>query len=328
MTKETATSNATRGNVWNFLPTDLVVIGKDTDDGPDHNLYDPRIKMPLSESMVLSIMAQGVLENVTVASIDGKPVVVDGRRRVLHAREALKRMQAADPDAVLRVPASFRKDSDAGLFATMVIANSHRLNDDPVAEGRKAAIMSDRHGASDEEIAKAFGWTTQTLRNRRKLMSLPAKVLRQVSAGKLSVTAALELANMSPEDANAAADEIVGEGESTHGQAKKAKKKAAKDDDSEPAIGKRMLRKILATEAAENLSDDVRKALAFVCGDVKAVAVRGLSACIKEVNAPKVDANKPKAPTNRTTPEDAAATVAKAKAEAKAAKAAAKKAAA
>lgn len=317
--KDLSLEHAAKFTAYNFDPNDLVIIGKDTDDGPGHNLYDPRIKLRLSESMVLSIMAQGVLENVTVTSLDGKPVVVDGRRRVLHAREALARMKAADKSAVLRIPVAFRKDTDAGLFATMVVANSHRLNDDPVAEARKAETMRERHSASDDDIAKAFGWTTQTVRNRRKLLTLPAKVLRLVQMGKVSVTAALAMSGMEAEEAIEAAEEIAAEdGESTHGQAKRVR--AAKDEDAEPAIGKRFIKKILASEAAESLSDDTRKTLQWICGDIKAVAVRGLSACIKEANAPKVKEGKPKAPTNKTTPEDAAAVVAKAKAEAKASK--------
>ena len=318
-----ATEKATVArNVWNFDPNDLVIIGKDTDDSKDHNLYDPRIKLPLSETMVLSIMAQGVLENVTVAAVDGNPVVVDGRRRVLHAREALARMRKADKDATLRVPATFRKGSDAELFATMVIANSHRLNDDPVAEGRKAAIMSERLGVSDEDIAKAFGWTTQTLRNRRKLMTLPAKVLRKVSSGEISVTAAMELAKMDPEAAEEAAEEMAEEsGGSTHGQARRAR--AAANPDAEPTIGKRQIKAILESEGAENLSDDTRRTLQWIIGDIKAVAIKGLSACIKSVEAAKAEKRnegKPKAPTNRATTEEGQAAAAAAKAAEKAAK--------
>lgn len=317
-----ATEKATVArNVWNFDPNDLVIIGKDTDDGKDHNLYDPRIKLPLSEAMVLSIMAQGVLENVTVASIDGKPVVVDGRRRVLHAREALARLRKDDKEAALRVPATFRKDSDAGLFATMIIANSHRLNDHPVVEARKAEIMQQRHNASDDEIAKAFGWTTQTLRNRRKLLTLPEKVLRKVQSGEISVTAATELAKMDPEDATAAAEEMAEEsGGSTHGQGRRAR--AAANPDAEPVIGKRQIKGILESEEAENLSDDTRRVLQWIVGEIKPVAIKGLSACIKAVQAAK-DAKraegKPKPPTNKATPEDGAAAAAKAKAEEKAA---------
>lgn len=317
-----AFANAVRGTVWNFDPNDLVIIGKDTDDGPDHNLYDPRIKLKLSESMILSIMAQGVLENVTVAGIDGKPVVVDGRRRVLHAREALARMRKADKDAVLRVPASFRKDTDAGLFATMIVANSHRLNDDAVAEARKAEIMKERHNASDEDIAKAFGWTTQTVRNRRKLLTLPAKVLRKVSSGEISVTAVMELAKMEPEDAEAAAEKVAEEsGGSTHGQARRAR--AAANPDAEPTIGKRQIKAILESEHAEDLSDDTRRTLSWIIGETKAVAIKGLSACIKAVQKAKDEKRaegRPKAPTNRATPEDGQAAAAKAKAEEKAAK--------
>lgn len=288
--KDSALSGAVKGDALNFNPDSLVIIGKDTDDGPEHNLYDPRIKLKLSESMILSIMAKGVLENVTIASIDGKPVVVDGRRRVLHAREAQKRMREENgADFVLRVPARVTTDTDAGLFATMIVANSHRLNDDPVAEGKKAALMSERFGASDDEIAKAFGWTGQTLRNRRKLLTLPAKVLRQVVMGNLTVTAALAMADMDPEAAGDLADEMADEAEAkggkTHGQAKRAKREA--NPDAEPSIGKRMLQAILATDAAENLSEDVARTLRWICGDVKAVAIKGLSACINEIEAAK-----------------------------------------
>jgi ParB family chromosome partitioning protein len=82
-----------RLNAFAVDPDNLIIIGLDTDDGPEHPLYDERVKLPLDESTVLNIMAIGVKEPVLVRKTDGNPEVVDGRRRTMHAREANRRLR-------------------------------------------------------------------------------------------------------------------------------------------------------------------------------------------------------------------------------------------
>ena len=80
-----------------------------------------------------------------------------------------------------------------------------------------------------------------------------------------------------------------------------------------------MLARILETEAAAELSDDTRRTIKWVLGEGQASAVKGLSACINEVEGERRAAAeeaaekrkeklaakaKKKAPTNAAKPKD------------------------
>ncbi|WP_246791999.1 hypothetical protein [Burkholderia perseverans] len=69
-----------------FDPDDLVII---TD--PNHALFDRRALLPFDEPMVLNFISTGrIYQTITVTKDieTGKTLVVDGRRRVINAREA------------------------------------------------------------------------------------------------------------------------------------------------------------------------------------------------------------------------------------------------
>ena len=152
--------NSKYAKVVKFNPNDLVIIGLDTDDGEEHPDYDSRIELPLDEAMLESIKANGVQQVVDIAIVDGQPVVIDGRQRVRHAREA----------GVEEVTANVHRglsDSDRTRFA--IRANMHRQDDDQVTEAEKAARLTEME-VSDEDICRDFGWSIGTLRNRRKLV--------------------------------------------------------------------------------------------------------------------------------------------------------------
>lgn len=280
-------------------PSDGVIIGLDTKDGPDHPLYDPRIHSKLNEARIQSIMEDGILQNASVTVVEGVGlVVVDGRGRFRHAREAEKRLQtttwtdrmgnkhAPDPDARVWVPVKLRQGDDAQLFHLMVVANAQRDVEGPVAEARKADIMQKRFNMSDEQVCQSFGWGIGTLRNRRKLLALDPKVQRDVESRQLSVMAALDLGKLPAEEQAGAADKLAAEAEdkgTTRGQTRSARQVTAPEKD--PVIGKRQLRAILESDKAEGLSEDTARVIRWILGDIQAVAIKGLSACINDVEA-------------------------------------------
>lgn len=83
----------TRGSFYKMSPEDITVIGLDTKDDESHPLYDGRIHMPLEEDTVLNMMEHGVLVPIRVTKDGKSAIVIDGRRRVLHAREANRRLK-------------------------------------------------------------------------------------------------------------------------------------------------------------------------------------------------------------------------------------------
>lgn len=86
--------DAARLGGFRFDPDVLVIIGLDTKDGPEHELWDERALLPYSEEMVLSLMDLGCLKTITVRKgEDGRPEIVDGRGRAIAGREANRRLR-------------------------------------------------------------------------------------------------------------------------------------------------------------------------------------------------------------------------------------------
>lgn len=200
MGNQKTTFTAKRGTSFNFDPNNLVVIGIDTEDGPEHELWDERILLPLDEGFILSLMSVGVLEAITIRKgPSGAPEVVNGRRRVLHSREANKRLKKRG-EPLIMVPALVERGSEEHMFHVMVATNEIRVNDDVLIKAAKAARMLNRNGGDRVDAAIAFGVTKTTIGNWLKLVELPAPVKKAVVDGTLSASAASKLHGMEKTD--------------------------------------------------------------------------------------------------------------------------------
>ncbi len=302
--------HATRVKAYSFAPEDLVIIGLDTEDGPEHPDYDPRIKLPIREATVKNIMRFGVLQPINVAVVDGIPVVVDGRQRVRHAREANKRLAEAGEENLIKVQCKNIQHHDADKRSLIgITTNTHRTNDNPVMEARKAEALKDR-GTDDGDICNAFGWSIGTLRNRRKLLELAPAVLKMVEQGRLSVSAALELHGATPETQVSRAEKISqlpkrGQTNAAKSAANSRERSNNVEETDYERPGIRMLTKVLQANDTDELglSDEVIRTIRWVLGTGSPSVVRGLSACINKVNSAKAEAAakraKKKPPTNR-----------------------------
>lgn len=284
--------NAKYSKVVKFHPSHLCIIGLDTKDGPEHPDYDSRVELPLNPDMVESIRENGVQQVVDIAIVDGQPVVIDGRQRVRHAREA----------GVDEVTCQVKRLDDVARARYAIIANAFRQNDDHVTEAEKARrleamVETDKEGSevrlvSDEQICKDFGWSIGTLRNRRKLVdgTLPKTVLNMVKAGKLTVSAAMALHKSASTEEGWTAEDIITEAKElaeggTSKQAARARSNSTKTDGVvRPGI--RLMAKIVANEEAakpedRHLSDDARAILKWVLGGREASTINGLTKAIK-----------------------------------------------
>lgn len=175
-----------------FDPNDLIVL-----DDQNHPLYDPREKLDLDEAMVRNIMAIGVINPITIAKDgEGRPMVVAGRRRVMHAREANRRLVEAGSEP-RTIPAIPRRESGNNtlLFAVSISENEHRLDDTPIGRARKAARLLDM-GASEDDAATIFGVTAQTIRNWMALLDTSAPVQKAVEKGEISASTAVTLGKL------------------------------------------------------------------------------------------------------------------------------------
>lgn len=239
---------AKRGNLWQFDPNAIVIIGVDTKDGVEHELYDERAFLPLDESMVLSIMDMGVQESITVRKngATGKAEVVNGRRRVLHAREANKRLKKAG-DPLVMVPAILTSGSEERMQAKAIALNEIRTDDPMMVKVAKCERLLERNGNDYKAAAIAFGVTTAAIKNWMKVSELAAPVKKAIDRGDISASAAAQLHSLEKEA------QVKKLGELTEGAKKKGKKKASTKAAKSAAgksttIGKRVLKKLIEDE--------------------------------------------------------------------------------
>lgn len=191
-TKKKSAVDAPRRNVFMMDPDDIVIVGIDTGDTDKHPLWDPRIHLPIDPLLVANIRHYGVLEPIDTTKDGERLLVVDGRRRVLHARAA-KRIQLEAGEEVVKVPVMIRKGDDAHLFGVSRAHNAMRTGDGPLTNARNAQRMIDM-GSSEAQVALTFGVTPQAVKNWLALLGLHTDVLAAVKAEQLTPTAAIQLA--------------------------------------------------------------------------------------------------------------------------------------
>lgn len=181
-------------------PRELVLI-----EDPNHHLYSPRIHLPPDEHIVLGMIEHGVELDVLVQSEGGQAVVVDGRRRVVNAREAARRMEA-DGVPALRIGVKLVRGKSHRMVEKMALTNAHRRENDPVEEARLMARMIEA-GRTESEVAAFYGVGTRTVENRLALLDLVPHLQDAVANGAVAATAALAVAGKSEKEQLALLDE-------------------------------------------------------------------------------------------------------------------------
>lgn len=174
-----------RIDVFMMEPTDLTIVGLDTDDGPENPLWDERINLKVSEAMVNNMMLLGVLETVLVTKVNGSPVVIDGRQRVRAAREANKRFAAVGSDKHILVPCMVRKGGELSLVGAGYSANEIRQNNDALTNARNLERFINM-GGTEKEAAVYFGVTTQTISNWLKVACASVEEQKAIADGAMS----------------------------------------------------------------------------------------------------------------------------------------------
>ncbi len=299
-TKKKAFDGAKRSDTFVFDPDEIIIVGLDTDDGPEHPLYDKRINLPLDEGMIATIMAEGVIVPVIVTAYDGKtkgklglPAAVDGRQRIINAREAKKRQLKGGQAVTVRVEAKVRRVDEKRLLMASIITNELRQDDDMLVKSEKAARLRDM-GGTVEEIAGAFGVSTKAIEQWFALSEATPKVKHAVAHGQLAPTAAAKIAKLEGKEAQEEAlAEVLAQAKPTARAAKAAvQKRSGKDkDDDTIGIGKKIQKKLLAyatgtpDEDKDPYWDGARDVLRVILGD-KAKAVAGkMKTALKKVGA-------------------------------------------
>lgn len=234
------------GRLYRFDPNDLIVIGLDTKDGPEHELWDERIKLPLEEPMVVNIMSLGVKETVTVRQGEKGYEVVNGRRRVLHAREANKRLKSQG-EPLVKVPATVEVGDDVHMEKLTISLNEIRRDDDTLVKAEKCMRLLHRNGGDYKDAARVFGVSVAAIKNWSKLAELAPKVKRAVAAGEISASAAAELHGVSKDSQVAKLDKLMSSAKAGGGK-KATVTRVKKAAGRRVAVPKRVLLKLVDDE--------------------------------------------------------------------------------
>lgn len=291
--------DGTRVNAFAMAPEDLTIVGIDTNDGPEHPLWQPRVKTlkrTITAAWVQNILKLGVLETVLVRKNGPRIEVVAGRRRVLGAREANKTLVEAGAFP-MRVNCMVRKGGDGDAMDAMIAENEGRLDDSPVVKAQTVARYLTL-GRSEEEIAVIMSLTVAQVKNLQTLLELSDNVQKLVDERRLGLTAALTLRDLPRADQDTKAAEYIDKGV-TVVEAKRqsrvrqaAKPKDGESEQSEKEVrGKRpgaaVLRALVEDQAfLGTLSSDAANILRWVAGaDSAAARVRGLTAKLRELGA-------------------------------------------
>jgi ParB family chromosome partitioning protein len=213
--KDSRAANGASGkkDVLLFDPEDLVLV-----EDVASAIYDERVKLPVSESLVLNIMTYGILEPVLVRKNQetGKTEVVAGRQRVKACREANKRLKKQGSEQH-RVPAIIKRGDPATLMGVMVSENEQREDDTPLGRAKKVARFMDL-GRSEDEAAVMMGVSKASIKNMLGLLDAPAAVRKAVESGAITSSDGYKLAKLEPEEAAKRVEKLKTEAPRTPGK--------------------------------------------------------------------------------------------------------------
>lgn len=157
-----------------------------------HALFCPRIMTPVDEEFVDEMDERGNEQPVKITKIDGKFVCVWGRRRVIGTRLANQRREEnANHD--IRLVLAMVDNSPLEVLQDQMIRENESRRPSTEVEQAFAIGAYIASGRTNADAMRSFGVTEPTLRNRKRILKLSAKVLAALRAGKIKLTHALAL---------------------------------------------------------------------------------------------------------------------------------------
>lgn len=249
-----------KSNVLFFDPNALHLV---TDEKSP--LYDERVHNPPTERMVRSVMVKGVRVPIIIAKNPetGLTEVVDGRQRVINAREANRRL-IAQGDEPIQVQAVVSKFTGNGgdLTEVMVLTNELREQDSPINRAKKMQRLAEL-GRDEQAIGDVFGCGAQTVRATLALLEAPKAVREAADSGTITMGQVKQLAKLKPDEQRAKLAELTAAGEGAKPHEKAAKQRAVLGD-ATPKM--RTRKEIVARQSEVDAFTAEYKLLAWVLG--------------------------------------------------------------
>ena len=162
---------------------------------PRSNFDDEKL-----QELTASIKNQGVLSPILVRELGlNEYEVIAGERR----------LRASKMAKLTTIPCLIDQKQDQDSLISALIENLQREDLNPVEEARGLDRLKREFGLTQDEVATSTGKARSTIANSLRLLSLPTKVLDMLSAGQIEKGHAKLLASLDPDEAEAAAANIV-----------------------------------------------------------------------------------------------------------------------
>ena len=162
---------------------------------PRSNFDDEKL-----QELTASIKNQGVLSPILVRELGlNEYEVIAGERR----------LRASKMAKLTTIPCLIDQKQDQDALISALIENLQREDLNPVEEARGLDRLKREFGLTQDEVATSTGKARSTIANSLRLLSLPTKVLDMLSAGQIEKGHAKLLASLDPDEAEAAAANIV-----------------------------------------------------------------------------------------------------------------------
>ena len=124
-----------------------------------------------------SILHHGILQPIVVIKRDTGYEIVSGERRYRAAKQA----------GLTKVPVVVREGDDQQHLAELrLIENIQREDLNPIELAHAFQALLDQHGLTHEDLAERVGKDRSSVTNALRLLTLPAQIQAEVSAGTLS----------------------------------------------------------------------------------------------------------------------------------------------
>lgn len=150
--------------------------------------------------LAASIKASGVLQPVTVRSVDGRFQLITGERR----------WRASQLAGKATIPAIVRQVSNEQAMEMTIIENLQREDLNPMEQARAYERLSREFNLTQEQMAQRTGKERSSVANFMRLLKLPAEVQALVENDKLSFGHAKALMPLdSPEAMNRLSQRVV-----------------------------------------------------------------------------------------------------------------------
>jgi ParB/RepB/Spo0J family partition protein len=170
---------------------------------------------PPTAAMIRNVKAVGVLQPITVELVDADKAtyrVVDGRRRVMAAREA----------GLSRIHALVRQVTPVQRAAATIALNELR-SENPLGE-LEAIRELHKKGYDEQQITEATGMRASRIRLRLALIErLNPEILKAAKAGKVGLRVAAAIAKLAPGTQAILANVLESEGKLTGDDVHQAK---------------------------------------------------------------------------------------------------------